>query len=119
MTSSCATIFTGTRDPILFTTEPAGATVSIDGMPVGQTPILLDVRRTLGQRWATIELEGYEPEYVKLRSSFNAVSIVNLTCLACWAVDLISGAASQYKDTAIFKDMVPVIVSEEPDPKLP
>ena len=105
--SSCATIFSGTRDEILFTSEPSGAKIIMDGYPVGKTPIMLDVRRNLGGRWVAFELEGYEPQYLKLETEFNAVSILNLTCLICWGVDLATGAATRYSLPSLYIEMEP------------
>ena len=59
LTSSCATILSGTREEILFTSEPSGVKIIMDGYTVGKTPIMLDVRRNLGGRWVAFELEGY------------------------------------------------------------
>ncbi len=105
--SSCATIFSGTRDEILFTSEPSGVKITMDGYPVGKTPIMLDVRRNLGGRWVTFELDGYESQYVKLETDFNAVSILNLTCLICWGVDLATGAVTRYSLPSLFVEMEP------------
>lgn len=104
-TSSCATIFSGTRDEILFTSEPSGVKVIMDGYTVGKTPIMLDVRRNLGGRWVAFELEGYESQYIKMETDFNAVSILNLTCLICWGVDLATGAATRYSLPSMYVEM--------------
>ncbi len=105
--TSCATIFSGTRDEILFTSEPNGVKVVMDGYAIGKTPIMLDVRRNLGGRWVAFELEGYESQYVKLEADFNAVSILNLTCLICWGVDLATGAATRYSLPSLYIEMEP------------
>ena len=114
-TSSCATIFTGTRDEILFTSEPSGVKIIVDGYAVGKTPIMLDVRRNLGGRWVTFEKEGYENQYVKLEAGFNAISIINLTCLVCWAIDLASGAVTQFKTPSLFVEMEPALEEKVED----
>lgn len=105
--SGCATIFTGTRDQILFTSEPSGVKVVMDGYTVGKTPIMLDVRRNLSGRWVAFELDGYEPQYFKLETEFNAISILNLTCLICWGVDLATGAATPYSLPSLYIEMEP------------
>jgi hypothetical protein len=108
-TSSCATIFTGTRDEILFTSEPSEVKIIMDGYTVGKTPIMLDVRRSLNGRWVAFEKEGYERQYVKLETGFNAVSIINLTCLICWAVDLATGAVTQFTMPSLYVEMEPAL----------
>ncbi|MBC6992898.1 PEGA domain-containing protein [Neolewinella lacunae] len=109
LSSSCATLFTGTRDQILFTSEPSGVKVVIDGYAVGKTPILLDVRRQINGRWVGFELEGYEDQYLQLPTQFNGVSILNLTCILCWGVDLITGAVSTYTMPSVFVEMEPTL----------
>lgn len=107
LTSSCATIFSGTRDEILFTSEPSDVKLVMDGYTVGKTPIMLDVRRNLDGRWVTFELEGYESQHIKLEADFNAVSVLNLACLICWGVDLATGAATRYSQPSMLVEMEP------------
>lgn len=114
-TSSCATIFSGTRDEILFTSEPSGVKIVMDGYPVGKTPVMLDVRRSLSGRWVAFEKEGFESQYIKLETNFNGVSIINLTCLVCWAVDLATGAITRYNTPSLYVEMEPVLEEKAED----
>ena len=107
LTSSCATVFSGTREEILFTSEPSGVKVVMDGYTIGKTPIMLDVRRNLGGRWVAFELEGYENQYIKLEAEFNGVSMLNFFCIVCWGVDLATGAASRYSLPSMYVEMEP------------
>lgn len=109
LSSSCATIFSGTSDQILFTSEPSGARIIMDDYVVGKTPIMLDVRRRLGGLWVTFELEGHEPQYQKLDAKFNTVSIINLTCLLCWGIDAATGALVRYGMPSIYVELEPVL----------
>jgi hypothetical protein len=44
-----------------FLSEPAGATVSVDGQPIGVTPCRYDYKLSSGSRYeVTVEKEGYE-----------------------------------------------------------
>jgi len=105
--SSCATIFSGTRDQVLFTSEPSGVKIVMDGYVVGKTPIMLDVRRRIGGRWMSYELDGYEPQYLKMETEFNAVSIINLTCILCWGIDAATGALVRYAMPSVYVEMEP------------
>lgn len=105
--NSCATIFSGTRDEILFTSEPSGAKIIMDGYVVGKTPIMLDVRRKLNGIWVTYELEGYETVQQKLVPDFNAVSVINLTCLLCWGIDAATGALVRYGMPSVYVELEP------------
>jgi PEGA domain len=56
--TGCASIMSPGPDKVSFKSEPSGAAVSIDGKPVGQTPVTTDVARTA--KYATFSLPGYE-----------------------------------------------------------
>lgn len=43
--SSCATIISGNKSPLIIRSEPSGAEVLIDGVSVGRTPLFADIRR--------------------------------------------------------------------------
>lgn len=99
---SCATIFTGTRDTVRFESQPAGAKVQIDGLDVGRTPVDVSVKRSLGDKTATMLLEGYDTRTFELSREFNAVSILNLFGLLGWAVDAATGSLMKY-DQKLYK----------------
>lgn len=95
--SGCATLFTGSSDTISFSSEPPGASVLIDGLTVGTTPVTVPVRRSgLGDRQVTIQLEGYQPRTFTLSKKFNAVSILNLGNVLGWGIDVATGAVMSY-----------------------
>lgn len=106
--SGCATIFTGTSDDIRFESEPPGATVYIEGIPRGETPVTVEVGRDgLGETVVRYELDGYETRMFTLQDEFNAVSILNLTNLVGWGVDIISGAVTKYEPHSYRMEMEP------------
>jgi formylglycine-generating enzyme required for sulfatase activity len=47
------------RAPVTFASEPAAATVSVDGVEVGKTPLTVDL--SSGRRAVTVALSGYRP----------------------------------------------------------
>jgi hypothetical protein len=96
MTQSCATIFTGTKDRIIVNSVPEGAKVEIDGVSYGKTPVTIPVKRSLNSTTMTLKAEGYETKNIELQQSFNAVSILNLTNLGGWVIDLLTGAVMRY-----------------------
>lgn len=77
-TTSCATIFTGTRDKITFNSTPEGAKVMHKGEEKCVTPCTAPISRSLSKQIVTIEKEGFEPENVKLDKKFNAVTLLNI-----------------------------------------
>ena len=96
MCSSCATIFTGTQDTITFETVPSGATVYLNGNPIGKTPLKKVVKRNINSVEAQVKLAGYAPQSFDLEREFNFVSIINLGDVLGWAIDVATGSIMKY-----------------------
>lgn len=94
--TSCATLFTGTKDRITFETNPAGATIYIDGVEQCKTPCTMLVKRSLNDTYVDFKLDGYETKMIRLSNEFNVVSVINLGNLFGWAIDAVSGAVMKY-----------------------
>lgn len=45
--TSCATLFTGTKDRITFTSNPPGATIYLDGVELCRTPCTTYIKEVL------------------------------------------------------------------------
>ena len=96
--SGCATVFTGTHDEVTIRSEPDGAIIYIDGLEEGVTPATIDIKRPgITNTEVTLRLDGYEPRTFVLRKEFNAVSVINLACVLCWAVDVATGSVTKYR----------------------
>jgi hypothetical protein len=94
--TSCATIFTGTKDRITFNSTPAGATIYKDGVEQCKTPCTLKVKRSLSDTDIEYKLDGYETRLITLDKEFNIVSVINLGNLLGWGIDALSGAVMKY-----------------------
>jgi len=94
--TSCATIFTGTKDTIRFDSNPQGAEVYLDGLEVCKTPCTTLVKRSLSDKLAEIKLDGYETRVITLDRKFNPVSIINLGSLLGWGIDAATGSLMKY-----------------------
>jgi len=94
--TSCATLFTGTKDRISFNTEPSGATIYIDGVEQCKTPCTLKVTRSINDTDVEFKLDGYETRLITLSKEFNVVSVLNLGNLLGWGIDAVSGAVMKY-----------------------
>ncbi|MGE8434331.1 PEGA domain-containing protein [Chryseobacterium joostei] len=77
-TTSCATMFTGTQDPITFTSNPEGATVFHKGIEKCVTPCTTKIPRSLSKQTVTFQKEGFNSEEVKLDKKFNPVTLLNI-----------------------------------------
>ena len=42
-----------------------------------------------------------------LRKEFNAVSVINLACVLCWAVDVATGSVTRYRPQGYDVELVP------------
>lgn len=96
--TSCATIFTGSKDSITFNTKPDGAKVVFQGVEKCVTPCTTEFQRSLGKRFVEIKKDGFETQEVKLEKSFNPVTLVNLLFggLIGFGIDLGTGAFVKY-----------------------
>lgn len=97
-TTSCATIFTGSKDSITFNTKPEGAKVIFQGVEKCVTPCTTEFQRTLGKRTVEIKKDGFESKEVKLEKNFNAVTLVNLIFggVIGFGIDLATGSFLKY-----------------------
>lgn len=93
--SSCATIFTGSKTNVSFTSVPSGATIMVDGIDRGTTPAVVKLKRGSGQV-ITLRKDGYRDRTFEPEQTFQAISIFNLTNLLGWGVDAISGSIKKY-----------------------
>ncbi len=94
--SSCATIFTGTRDLISFDSTPHGAVIYKDGVELCKTPCSFPMKRDLNDVSLEIKLDGYQTRVFKLDKQLNIVSVLNLGNLLGWGIDALSGSLLKY-----------------------
>lgn len=94
--TSCATVFTGTRDRISFNSTPSGATIYIDGIEQCKTPCTMNVKRSINDTDVEFKLDGYETRLFTLSKELNLVSIINLGNLFGWCIDALSGSVMKY-----------------------
>ena len=63
--TSCATIFSPGPDPVSFSSDPDGATVLVNGVSMGETPVTLELE-TNKEMQVTFRREGYKDITVAL-----------------------------------------------------
>jgi hypothetical protein len=76
--SSCATIISGSKQTVKFTSNPSQANVSINNVNVGKTPFETKLKRKIKEHKIVIQLEGYKPFETTLKRKFNAWYVGNL-----------------------------------------
>ena len=92
--TGCASIVHGTRQNIPVSSDPAGASVYVDGELRGATPLTLQVRRGDSTTEVKVELEGYRPVQQTLNRKFSWWYTGNVFFggLIGFAVDAVNGA---------------------------
>lgn len=106
----CATVFSGSDQSVSFSSNPLGAEVLVDGVPVGFTPVATRFDRdTFATRLITIRRPGYQPRQFQLHKSLNAIAILNLTCVLSWLTDAVTGGLIEYSPGAYHLELTPVI----------
>jgi hypothetical protein len=117
-TSGCATIMAGGPDRVPVSTNPPGATVFVDNVPVGTTPMMvtLDRERSLGV--IRIELPGFMPVTMVRTKSWNGWFWVNILCtgLIGLVIDLATGDYKTFDDLPIQVGLTPAYGPVAPPP---
>jgi uncharacterized protein YceK len=98
--SSCATVFTGSKQPVNIASYPAGAKIQVDGIDRGVTPSVVKLKKGFEGQTVTLKKEGYEAKTFQPETSFNAVSVLNLFSILGWGIDAATGAMMRYNPKA-------------------
>lgn len=96
--SSCASIITGTKDDLTFTSNPPGAKVYVKNVEKCVTPCTVAVQRSLSKSTADFKLDGYKDQSVALEKKFNAVTLGNILIggVIGVGVDAATGSLTKY-----------------------
>jgi hypothetical protein len=89
LTTSCASILTGSKRKVMFETDPPGAKIFVNGFEKGQTPIQLKVK---AEDRIDFKLDNYKEKVVVMDSKFNLVSILNGISIIGWGIDALTGS---------------------------
>jgi len=109
--AGCATIFTGTTDPLRFDANVPGVRLTIDGQYQGELPLSLTMSRNFmgGRQFlARFEAPGYVTQEFTLQREFNAVAILDVSStLTSGGIDLMTGALMKFSPLDYHVQMVP------------
>lgn len=75
--SSCATIVSGSKQNVKFSSNPSVATIFIDEVEVGKTPFEIKLARK-SEHSVMVKLEGYQTYQTKLTKKFNGWYVGNI-----------------------------------------
>lgn len=105
LSSGCATMFSGSSEPVTFNSTPDNATISINGVAMGKTPATITLKRKPDQ---VVEFtkEGYQPTKAQITTQMNPWIFANV--LWCWlcplstTTDYSTGAAYEYSPNRFY-----------------
>jgi len=89
LTTSCASIFTGSKTNVLFESNTSGAKVFINGFEKGTTPVQIKVK---ANDRVDFRLDDYKERVDVMDYEFNLVSILNGFSIIGWGVDALTGS---------------------------
>ena len=106
MVTSCATIFSGTKQNVRFSSNPPSALVFIDDVEVGKTPFEMKLNRK-SEHSVKMELDGYQTYQTRLTQKFNGWCVGNIFIggLIGIVVDVSTGAMYNLSPNVINADM--------------
>jgi hypothetical protein len=109
LTSGCATIMAGGPDHVPVSTNPPGATVFVDNVPVGTTPMMVTLNRETSSGMIRLEMAGFQPITVVRAKGINGWFWANLCTggVIGIVVDLVTGDVKSFDDTPIALGMTP------------
>ncbi len=101
MLTGCATILNDDHKMVSFSSEPAEATVMVDGVAMGKTPCVIPVPRKGGDKFITYELMGYKTLIVKLDNKIGGEGFGNIIFggFIGAGIDAATGRAGTYQDS--------------------
>ena len=99
--TSCATVFTGTKQNVMIKSNPEGATIEVDGFERGVTPMPVKLRKGFRGQTVTLKKDGYVPFEFRPNTFFNFAAIGNLINIFGWGIDAATGAFMKY-DPAVY-----------------
>lgn len=101
--TGCASIFKGTDQTVTFTSEPSEASVIIDGVNRGKTPLTIKLKKNA---YSTIKIQkkGYRAVSRPLEKKYDGIALLNIF----WdlsTTDMITGAAYEYAPNSYHFDL--------------
>lgn len=93
--AGCASLFSGIEQEMTFKSDPEGATVYVDGLEKGKTPLVVKLRKDEYKN-VTFKKIGYRDEVVTLHSKLDPIGLLNLIVITGFTTDALTGAMFEY-----------------------
>lgn len=95
---SCATIVNGTYQKISVSSTPTGASVTVDGVNVGGTPVILELKRK-DDHMVRLTMDGYQPFEMPITCSVSGWVWGNILFGGLIGLAVDAGTGGMYKLT--------------------
>lgn len=102
LSTSCASIFTGSKRNVLFESNPSGAKVFVNGMEQCVAPCQIKVK---SDDRVDFRLDGYKERVVVMDSDFNLVAILNGFSIVGWGIDALTGSLKRVNTKYVKVDL--------------
>ena len=106
--SSCGTLFTTSKQSITFMGMPE-TRIYDNGKKLGEISeggtTIIKVRKELSSKTLIAKKDGYKNTPFTLDATFNPVSIINLTNILAWAIDLGTGKCCKWDTDVVEIEM--------------
>ena len=111
--SSCSTMVNGTTQRIELASDPPGAAVKVDGIPIGNTPTSIDLKRG-SSHFVTVEKTGYaaSDETIEQHTSWWFAGNILLGGIIGMIVDYSTGGMYNLAPATVS----PVLIASAPQP---
>ena len=105
--AGCASLISGSTQPIMLNSQPAGAKAQVDGTTVF-TPATIHLERK-NNHTVIFSQTGYETQQVKITKSMNGWVLANILLggIPGIVIDLITGAAAKLEPDSITVTLTP------------
>ncbi|MDR3492820.1 MAG: PEGA domain-containing protein [Gammaproteobacteria bacterium] len=91
LTAGCASICGDNSKIVHVNSRPGNASVYMNHMPVGETPVTVTVPSTWSPTLLTFKKKGYQTETTQINNAFQPVGLVNILFWPGFIVDAVSG----------------------------
>lgn len=109
--TSCATVFHGTTQNVRVASNPPGASVEVDGVPRGTTPVDVSLKKGFTGQTVFLKKDGFEDRSFQPSVKFDPISLVNIFAIVGFGVDAITGAMMKY-DPIVYD--IPLVKKTKP-----
>lgn len=103
--SGCASVLKGVEQKMIFKSDPEGATVFVDGLKKGQTPLTVKLRKDEYKR-VTLKKKGYQDHVILLQKRFDKIGLINIVLPTGFTTDASTGAMFAYVPGSFYINLV-------------